>query len=225
VGDERELVSLILGLEERAVQAGHGRAFVALVDAALARGLQPARVRQVQLAKARALSRDPERADSAAEVFRGLLSGAGSEGAADAEAFAAFLSHAERTTKRVDDYRWLFRHRLEHASDPAGVLIEWAHAEETLFESPKAARKLYREVLERDPERSDALSELARLQIAAGDAKGALESLDGLVTRVEPEARSAVQLRRAALMIGSLSRAKEALALVEPNLAANPSDA
>jgi len=223
--DERDLVTLILGLEERAVQTGNGKAFVALVDAALARGLQAGRARQVQLAQARALARDPERADSAAEVFRALLQGAGGEGAGDAEAFAAFLGLAERTPKRVDDYRWLFRYRLEHASDPAGVLIEWAHAEETLFDSSKTARKLYREVLERDPERTDALSELARLQTASGDAKGALESLDSLVTRVEPEARSAVELRRAALMIGSLSRAKEALALVEPILAANPSDA
>jgi tetratricopeptide (TPR) repeat protein len=225
VGDERELVSLILGLEERAVQTGNGQAFVALVDSALSRGLQPGRARPVQLAQARALARDPERADSAAEAFRTLLQGSGGEGAADSEAFAAFLQHAERTPKRVEDYRWLFRHRLEHASDPAGVLIEWAHAEETLFDSPKAARKLYREVLERDPERTDALSELARLQVASADPKGALESLDILVTRVEPEARSAVELRRAALMIGSLSRAKEALALVEPILAVNPSDA
>src|SRR6478736_3287026 len=225
VGDERELVALILGLEESAVQTENGKAFVALVDAALKRGLQAGRARQVQLAQARALARDPERADHAAEVFRNLLSGGGGEGAADAEAFAAFLSHAERTPKRVEDYRWLFRHRLEHASDPAGVLIEWAHVEETLFESAKNARKLYREVLERDPERTDALSELARLQVASGDAKGALESLDSLVARVEPEARSAVELRRAGLMIGSLSRAKEALALVEPILAANPSDA
>ena len=225
VGDERELVSLILGLEERAVQTGNGKAFVALVDSALARGLQPGRARHVQLAQARALARDPERADSAAEVFRKLLSGAGGEGAADAEAFTTFLNHAEHTPKRVDDRRWLFRHRLEHASDPAGVLIEWAHAEETLFDSPKAARKLYREVLERDPERTDALSELARLQAASGDAKGALESLNNLVTRVEPEARSAIELRRAGLMIGSLSRAKDALALVEPILAVNPSDA
>src|SRR6478736_1287294 len=225
VGDERELVALILGLEESAVQTENGKAFVALVDAALKRGLQAGRARQVQLAQARALARDPERADHAAEVFRNLLSGGGGEGAADAEAFAAFLSHAERTPKRVEDYRWLFRHRLEHASDPAGVLIEWAHVEETLFESAKNARKLYREVLERDPERTDALSELARLQVASGDAKGALESLDSLVARVEPEARSAVELRRAGLMIGSLSRAKEALALVEPILAVNPSDA
>src|SRR6478736_1959944 len=225
VGEERELVALILGLEESAVQTENGKAFVALVDAALKRGLQAGRARQVQLAQARALARDPERADHAAEVFRNLLSGGGGEGAADAEAFAAFLSHAERTPKRVEDYRWLFRHRLEHASDPAGVLIEWAHVEETLFESAKNARKLYREVLERDPERTDALSELARLQVASGDAKGALESLDSLVARVEPEARSAVELRRAGLMIGSLSRAKEALALVEPILAVNPSDA
>ncbi|HET7541394.1 MAG TPA: tetratricopeptide repeat protein [Polyangiaceae bacterium] len=224
-GEERELVSLILGLEERAVQTGNGKAFVALVDSALARGLQPARAHHVQLAQARALAHDPERADSAAEVFRKLLSAAGGEGSADAEAFAAFLTHAERTPKRVDDYRWLFRHRLEHASDAASVLFEWAHAEETLFDNPKAARKLYREVLERDPDRTDALSDLARLQAASGDAKGALESLNALVARVEPEARSAVELRRAALMIGSLSRAKEALALVEPILAVNPSDA
>src|SRR6478609_5000982 len=91
VGDERELVALILGLEESAVQTENGKAFVALVDAALKRGLQAGRARQVQLAQARALARDPERADHAAEVFRNLLSGGGGEGAADAEAFAAFL--------------------------------------------------------------------------------------------------------------------------------------
>ena len=224
-GDERELVSLILGLEERAVQSKNGAGFVSLVDLALARALQAGRARQLRLAKARALAQDPAQADGAAEIFRALLQSAGDDGAADAEAFTVFLSRAERTPKRVDDQRWLFRFRLEHASDPAGVLIEWAHAEETLFDSPKAARKLYREVLERDPERSDALSELARLQAAAGDAKGALESLESLASRVEPEARAAVELRRASLMIGSLGRAKEALALVEPILAVNPSDA
>ncbi len=224
-GDERELVSLILGLEERAVQTGNGAGFVALVDLALARGLQAGRARHVRLAKARALAQDPTQADGAAEIFRALLQASGDEGAADAEAFTVFLSRAERTPKRVDDQRWLFRFRLEHASDPADVLMEWAHAEETLFDSPKAARKLYREVVERDPERTDALSELARLQFAAGDAKGAFESLENLSTRVEPELRAAVELRRASLMIGVLGRAKEALALVEPILAVNPSDA
>ncbi|MES1178928.1 MAG: tetratricopeptide repeat protein [Myxococcales bacterium] len=224
-GDERELVSLILGLEERAVQTGNGGGFVILCDLALARGLQVGRARHVRLAKARALAQDPTEADGAAEIFRALLQSAGDEGVADAEAFSTFLSRAERTPKRTDDQRWLFRFRLERASDPAGVLMEWAQAEETLFDSPKAARKLYREVLERDPERTDALSELARLQTAAGDSKGALESLESLSTRVEPEARAAVELRRASLMIGALGRAKEALALVEPILAVNPSDA
>ncbi|HWZ91450.1 MAG TPA: hypothetical protein VNW92_21460, partial [Polyangiaceae bacterium] len=49
--------------------------------------------------------------------------------------------------------------------------------------------------------------------------------LGSLALRVEPEARAAVELRRALLMIGALGRAKEALALVEPILAVNPSDA
>jgi len=209
--DERELVSLILGLEEQAVQTGNGPGFVALVDLALGRALQPGRARHIQLAKARALAQDPVNADRAAKIFRTLLEAGGGEGVADAEAFTAFLGRAERTAERIDDHRWLFRFRLEHGSDPAGVLMEWAHAEETLFENPKAARKLYRQVLERDAERTDALSELARLQTASGDAKGALESLQSLATRVEPEARAAVELRRALLMIGSLGRAVEAL--------------
>ncbi len=223
--DERELVSLVLGLEEQTVQTGNSRGFVELVDLALARNLQPGRARHIQLAKARALAQDPASADSAARIFRTLLEVSGGEGATDVEAFEAFLSRAERSPARIDDHRWLFQFRLQHASDPASVLNEWAHAEETLFNDPKAARKLYREVLERDPERTDALSELARLQAASGDAKAALESLESLVTRVEPEARASVELRRALLMIGSLGRAKEALALVEPILAVNPSDA
>ncbi|HEY4106281.1 MAG TPA: tetratricopeptide repeat protein, partial [Polyangiaceae bacterium] len=223
--DERELVSLILGLEEQAVQAGHSRGFVELIDLALARGLQPGRARHIQLAKARALAQDPESADNAARIFRTLLEVSAAEGMPDIEAFEAFLARAERTAARIDDHRWLFKFRLEHASDPASVLSEWAHAEETLFGDAEAARKLYQEALERDPERTDALSELARLQAVAGDAKGALESLELLVTRVEPEARASVELRRALLMIGTLGRAKEALALVEPILAVNPSDA
>jgi golgin subfamily B member 1 len=222
--DERELVSLVLGLEEQAVQTGNSRGFVELVDLALGRKLQPGRARHIQLAKARALAQDPASADSAARIFRTLLEVSGGEGASDIEAFEAFLGRAARSPARIDDHRWLFRFRLEHASDPAGVLNEWAHAEETLFDDPSAARKLYREVLERDPERTDALSELARLQAASGDAKAALESLESLVKRVEPEARASVELRRALLMIGS-GRAKEALALVEPILAVNPSDA
>lgn len=224
-GDERELVGLILSLEEQSAQSGNREGFVALADLALARGLQPGRARHVQLAKARALAFDPKQADTAAKIFRSLLEGSGGEGLADAEAFAAFLLEAPTTPARIDDQRWLFRYRLEHASDPAGVLSEWAHAEETRFDDVKAARKLYRAVLERDPERTDALSELARLQAAAGDAEGALESLASLATRVEPEARAAVELRRASLMVGSLGRAKEALALVEPILSSNPSDA
>jgi golgin subfamily B member 1 len=223
--DERELVSLVLGLEEQAVQSGNSRGFVELVDLAFARGLQPGRARQIQLAKARALAQDPASADSAARIFRTLLEVSGGEGATDLEAFEAFLARAERNAKRIADHRWLFGFRLEHGSDPAGVLNEWAHAEETLFGDAVAARKLYAQVLERDPERTDALSELARLQTAAGDTKAALESLESLVKRVEPEARASVELRRALLMIGSLGRAKEALALVEPILAANPSDA
>ena len=223
--DERELVSLVLGVEEQAVQTGNHRGFVELVDLALGRGLQPARARQVQFAKARALAQDPASADSAARIFRTLLEVSDGESSGEIEAFEAFLGRAERTAARTDDHRWLFKFRLERAADPAGVLSEWARAEETLFEDAKAARKLYHEALARDPERTDVLSELARLQAASGDAKDALESLESLVARVEPEARAAVELRRALLMIGSLGRAKEALALVEPILAVNPSDA
>ncbi|HWZ88096.1 MAG TPA: tetratricopeptide repeat protein, partial [Polyangiaceae bacterium] len=205
--DERELVSLVLGLEEQAVQTGNSRGFVELIDLALARGLQPGRARHIQLAKARALAQDPASADSAARIFRTLLEISGGEGVNDVEAFEAFLARAARTPARIDDHRWLFKFRLEHASDPAGVLGEWAHAEETLFGDPGAARKLYLEALERDPERTDALSEVARLQAASGDAKAALESLESLALRVEPEARAAIELRRALLMIGALGRA------------------
>lgn len=223
--DERELVSLVLGLEEQAIGSGHARGFVELVDLALGRRIQPGRARHIQLAKARALAQDPASAANAARIFRTLLEGSGGEASADIEAFEAFLAKAERTPERIEDHRWLFEFRLAHAADPAGTLSEWAHAEETLFGDAEAARKLYAAALERDPERTDALSELARLQAAAGEAKGALASLELLAARVEPEARPAIELRRALLMIGSLDRASEALALVEPILAVNPSDA
>ncbi len=222
--DERELVSLILGLEERAIGTGNAPGFVTLVDSVLERGLQPGRARHVQLAKARALAEDPAEADHSAKIFRTLLEASGAEGLLDVDAFAAFLERASRTPQRIDDRRWLFRFRLAHASDGVGVLMEWANAEETWFEDAKAAQTLYRAVLERDPEHTDALSELARLQSVAGDSEGALASLEALSRRVEPEVRPAVELRRAQLLIEPLGRAEEALNLVERVSLANPND-
>ncbi len=224
MSDERELVSLILSLEARAIETGNASGFVTLVDSVLARGLQPIRNRHVQLAKARALAEDPAQADLSAQIFRALLEGSGAEGLAEVDEFAAFLKRTARTTERLDDHRWLFRFRLEHASDPIGILMDWASAEETLFDDARAAQSLYLRVLERDPEHTDALSELARLQSARGDAHEALATLEVLARRVEPEARALVELRRAQLLIGPLGHPAQALALIERVLFENPSD-
>jgi len=59
---------------------------------------------------------------------------------------------------------------------------------------------LYRQALERDPERTEALSELARLQAAAGDPAAALESLESLAL-ARTDARPAVALRPSLLMM------------------------
>lgn len=221
--DERDIVAVLLGLEERAVGAAGAKGYVRLVDMALARGIQPFRARHVLLAKARALANAGGAEDEAAAIFRQLLEGAGDEAVPDADAFEAFLNRVELTPERVADYRWLFQWRLDRASDPAQVLFAWAQAEEHTFGDARAAAQQYERVVSLDPERLDAISELARLRAAEGDAAGALASLRALRDRCEPETRPAVDMKMATLLVG-LGQPGDALELVTPILEKNPSD-
>ncbi len=100
----------------------------------------------------------------------------------------------------------------------------WAQTEEALFRDIPAAAELYRRTLELDPERIDALSELARLELALGDADKALAVLELLRQRSEGDMRVAAELKIAALLFEPLGRAAEAVELCAPILAKNPGE-
>ena len=153
----------------------------------------------------------PERHDDAAHIYRALLESGGEDENAVAEAFEAFLRDAAASPQRIEDRRWLYAWRAERSADPATVLHTWAVAEEHDFGDPTAAVALYERVIAIDPERSDALTQLARLRSARGDAEGALGNLEVLRERSAGEARTAVERAMAILLIEQLGRPQDAL--------------
>ncbi len=224
--DERDVVALLLSLEAPAVAEGAIEVFVVLTDGVLARdSLDPARMRQVLLSRARALSTSPAHRDEVAEIYRRVLESGAEDVQAAAEAFTVFLATNELTPARVADRRWLFEWRASRATDPTTVLIAWALAEETTLGNPAAAIELYKRVLDRDPERLDALSQLARLQSTHGDAEGALVTLAALCERGEGEQRTTAEIGMVSLWIERLGRPADALATLGHLLDVAPQDA
>jgi tetratricopeptide (TPR) repeat protein len=223
--EERHLVTLLLGLEDRADSSGAAAKYVELVDLGLSRGLHPGRARHLGLAKARALSNSAGGADAAAALFRSLVEAAGDDPAHELESFAEFLQRAEQTKARVADYRWLMAESVKRAGSPVDLWLKWAEVEEQRFQEPERAVALLEQVVAADPERTDALLELSRLRAAAGDAKGAAAALRELLPRADAESRPAIQLKLAAVLIGALGEPEAALDLAESVLAKNASDA
>ncbi|HEY6079749.1 MAG TPA: tetratricopeptide repeat protein [Polyangiaceae bacterium] len=218
-------MTLLLGLEERAESTGASAAYVELVDLALGRGLHPGRVRHLGLAKARALASSPDGVDAAAALFRVLVEGAGDEAGHELESFGDFLERAPDSPARAEDYRWLMNEAVKRAASPLDLWLKWAEAEECRFGEPERAVKLLEQVVAADPERTDALLDLSRLRTAAGDAKGAAAALRELLPRSDADSRSGIQLKLAAILIGSLQQPEAALELAESVLAKQPSDA
>jgi tetratricopeptide (TPR) repeat protein len=220
---ERDVIMLLMGLEERALESRRFDAFVRLLDAGIAR-VGAGRARHLLLAKARALGASEGREDEAVALYRALLERAGDDAVSDAEAFGAFLRAAPLTPARAADIRWLFEWRLARTASPTDVLGEWALTEETRLGHKQAAADLYGRLVEIDPERIDAWSEIARLEIGLGRMEKASAALEALKTRTEGETKNAAAVKLAAILISPLGRPLEALEAVAPVLEANPGD-
>jgi tetratricopeptide (TPR) repeat protein len=220
---ERDVIMLLLGLEDRAAERGKLDAFVRLIDAGIAR-VGVARARHLLLAKARAIGGVPGREEESVVLYRSLLERAGEDAAVDAEAFTAFLQNAPLTPARALDIRWLFEWRLARTASPIDVLSEWALAEETRLGNREGAADLYARIVEIDPERVDAWSEMARLELGLGRTERAYAALEALKARAEGETRHAAAVKLAALLVSPLGRPLEALDAVDPVLQANPGD-
>ena len=157
-------------------------------------------------------------------LYRSLLEKAGEDAVGDAEQFGAFLRTAPPTPERAADFRWLYEWRVRHSANPADVLAEYAVVAETLLGDAARAADLYARIVELDPERVDALSELARLELALGRSDRAYSALEALKARAEGEAKTTASLKLAALLVHPLGRPAEALEAIAPVLEANPSD-
>ncbi len=220
---ERELIMLLVGLEEQALESDRLGDYVRMIDLALAR-VDRGRARHVLLAKARALGMIPGQQDAAFALYRELLEQAGDEALPEAEAFEAFLKSCEVTPERKAHGRWLYQWRLNHAANPADVLLGWAQTEESSFGDLAAAARLYEELLRLDPERIETLTELARLELALGDVDKALSALQALRQRSEGEMRTAAELKIAGLLVEPLGRVLEAVEMCVPILEKTPGE-
>ena len=225
--DNERPVGLLRDLEPRMLETGALAQFVALADAAIERYADSDSRSSVEAmsAKARALAQDPAHHDEAASAYRAAIERHGEEEPGLVDAFRAMLGAAEPTETRVEDRRWLFNWRAEHAENPEAILLEWAAAEESAFENAKGALDLYSRVLEKSPEHTDCLMQVARLRGVLGDAEGALDALEQLRDRTEGEAKSDVELKIAAILLDSLDRPDKALTMVESVFEATPTNA
>lgn len=215
----RDWLPTLLGLELRLVHAGALSTYLLLADQALDRELEPAQRHHLMSSKARALSSDPTHYEEAALLYRELLKLDGTP--ANVTAFQRFLEQTG-TGASVEDERWLYGWRAERATEPVGILLDWADTEQDRFGQPDKAIELYQRVLGIDPERVDAMQHLAALKVEQGDFKGALSTLETLRQRTDGEPRLVLELEMAGLFIDHLRKPTPALELVSSILSTQP---
>ena len=141
--EERHLVTLLLGLEERAESTGAAPAYVELVDLGLARGLhrgpgaapgpgQGARAR-------RALPAAPTKPPSCSERWCKRPATTPRTSSSRSPSFCSAPSTAQQ---RVDDYRWMMAESVKRARSPVELWLKWAEVEEQRFQEPERAVRL-----------------------------------------------------------------------------------
>ncbi|HVY26926.1 MAG TPA: tetratricopeptide repeat protein [Polyangiaceae bacterium] len=165
--------------------------------------------RLLELKLSRVYSEELSRTDDAVKVYKQMLE----RDPGDADA-ASELEGILRRHDRRDDLRWLLELRVTSAgtdADKLRLLGEWATLEEAVFESPEAAVRLYRRMLEISATDERALSSLPRLLLAAGNAAGAAEIIAQHRDAVTGEARAEREVELAELYLERLSRPVDAL--------------
>jgi golgin subfamily B member 1 len=181
---------------------------------------------ELTLAKARVLGTAAGAWRPATAAYRAVLEKATEEThlAQASEQLAELLKSAPPGEERSADLRWLHGWRIERAEAEERPLLiaAWAAVEETELGDPAAALSLYRRVLEAEPEDIDALSAVTRLSLAQGDIEGALAALRTRRAGSEGEARNALDLEIARLLVGLPGRASEALDCVAGVLESAP---
>ena len=224
--DDKRVLAKLSALEARAQEAGASEVLVRLLDEALGReSLAPERSRQLLRTKARVLRVNQAKSDEVALIFREIVEANGDDAPAAVDEFGEFLANAGVTPERVEDRRWLYEQRASRASDPTAVLVAWARTEEAELQNPSAAAALYERVLRHQPGRTDALTELARLQATTGDPASALATLQELRAQCQADDLALVDGRIAGLLLEHLNQPEKALEVAEGILDTSPTDA
>jgi tetratricopeptide (TPR) repeat protein len=183
----------------------------------------------VLLARARAIATDPARIEDAAGVYRAILDEVRIDRAHHATALAAFdalIAGDPEAPSRLSDRRWLLEWRAERAPDDERVprLIEWARQEETTFADPLRALALYRRIVGIDAECDEALSAVGRLALTTGETEDALAALRARRERASGQARVAIDLETAHVLLTRTARPEEALATLRAVLVDAPGE-
>jgi tetratricopeptide (TPR) repeat protein len=223
-----EAAQLLFGLEEPAVKAGAVDRFLAESDALLStRGEELSAETRAALrtARARVLAADPARHAEILASYRAILESGEGDTAAAAEALEALLRAGGAAAG--PDLRWLFQWRAARAveGERVALFLAWAEVEEKLIGDASAAAELYEKVIAIDPEHDQALAAKIRLLLDGGDTEGALAAIALRRDQAEGEARAALELSRAELLLTPLGRAGEALSAVSAVLSGEPSEA
>jgi tetratricopeptide (TPR) repeat protein len=189
---------------------------------------QAAQRADLRMAKARVLSSNRDGRDVAAAAYRATLDDRGvDEGRLKAalQAFEMLLSR-EPPDAWVEDRRWLFSWKADHAAEgeAAPMLLSWATAEESTFGDFERALELYRRVEALDPENADVLAAISRLALATGDTGGAITALAARRDRSEGSAKNALDLEIATILLYRTERGEEALVPVDSVLKSAPQD-
>ena len=199
-------------LEFLELTAREASAWDVLTDAIRARlerddGLADADRRALRVKLASLLANELGKVDEAAAAYKALVE----EDPSD-EVTIETLDRLLRGAGRSDDLRWLFELRAATASGAARARLyaEWATLEEEVFGDPKRAVFLLRKVLEGAPQDDPALSALARLLLAEGDASAAVEMVGRRRDLAEGSERAERELQLAELHAGKLEQPVEA---------------
>ncbi len=181
------------------------------------------------LAKARVLATRPETVNDAAAAYRLVLENVDDASSATtaADGLAALLLATPPSDARTAHVRWLHAWRVDRAApeDKARTLTAWALVEESELADPARALALYKRVNDAAPDDSEALDAVSRLSIAQGDIEGALSALTARRSASEGEARNALDVQIATVLVAQPGRGREALELVAGVLENAPHDA
>ncbi len=164
------------------------------------------RARALELCLARAYEQQLGQPGEAAAALKRVL-----VAAPDDTELAARLGQLLRSLGDIDEMRWLFGFRAEHAPDHdtrISLLHDWAR-----FESDtERAAELYQRILDEKPDDVDAISALPGLLLQLDRAGAAAEAIEKFKDNVAEAERIVLELRLAEICLDSLGKAEDALA-------------